>query len=553
MRKSFLFIVMLSYGMLSEAQQLKELVFDGLNPITIKEVKLEDRSLPVSLPLFSIEVNKLKVNSNDGFFTLLSDHSIHMLQETEEKFTDAYKISFILTNNGRSPVTISNIVPFGATESHYYISGKGLSDTSRSLLYQPGKEPVGVIVPHNSNDLNFTAVELGNGKTLFGLIRRDNDTIQNYLLNRTPYVLQPGKKIGFHFYAGVADGDWRMALKECFQKRMLYEVKNFNNKLYERKDLDYIRHSYTMHLMMAWEKNYYSDGAYHIKEFLEHKKNLYGGDDIFTIWPTWPVLGLDQRTQWNLMEDLPGGIAKQKELALLAHSMGAKYFISYNPWDDKDEKSSLQTMSDFIKKIDADGVVLDTRAEASDDLQSAADKAKPGVTLYSEGMATPKDMQGIISGRVHNDIYYPPLLNLNKLIKPDFAIFRVAEVNRERIRREYNLALFNGHGVEVNVMRPGRHEWIDDDYKHWGRCVRVLKENSSNFNSYDWTPLIPAITDSIYINQWRIPGKTIYTIFSLRPEGFHGKLFEVKKAASQHLVDIFNHEEIVVDENNDKQ
>ena len=75
---------MLLYGMLSEAQQLKELVFDVLNPITIKEIKLEDRSLPVSLPLFSIEVNRLKVNSNDGFFTLLSDHSIHMLQETEE-------------------------------------------------------------------------------------------------------------------------------------------------------------------------------------------------------------------------------------------------------------------------------------------------------------------------------------------------------------------------------------------------------------------------------------------------------------------------------------
>lgn len=543
MRKIFLFILLLFCGKFLEAQQLKQLIFDYPNPITIKELKTQDKTIPVSLPLFSIEVNKLKISSNDGFFNLLSDYSLHMLEEPDVNFSDGIRISFVFTNNGKAPVTISNIVPFGATENNYYISGKALSDTSRSLLYQPSKEPVGVIVPHNNNDLNFTAVELQNGKTLFGLIRRANDSIQNYLLNRTPYVLQPGKKIGFHFYADIVDGDWHVALEKCFQEKMLYEVKDFNNKLYQRKDLYYIRHSYTMHLMMAWEKSYYSDTAYHFEEFLEHKKKLYGGDDIFTIWPTWPVLGLDQRTQWNLMEDLPGGIAKQKELASLSHSLGTKYFISYNPWDDKDEKTSLQTMSDFIKKIDADGVVLDTRAEGSDALQQAADNAKRGVLLYSEGMAIPKDMEGIIAGRVHNDIYHPPLLNLNKLIKPDFVIFRVAEVNKERIRREYSLALFNGHGVEINVMRPGRQEWIDEDYKYWGRCVRILKDNSGNFNSYDWTPLISSLQDKIYINKWPGKTKTIYTIFSLLPEGFKDALFEVEKAPGHHYVDLWNHEE----------
>jgi len=528
----------------SPSQQLKEIVFDNRNPISVREMKLQDQSLPVSFPLFSIELDKQKYNSNEGLFAFFSDHSIDLLQDADVNFKDSYKLILSFTNKGKIPVTVSNIVPFGVNEKHYYISGKSLSDTSRSFLFQPGKEPVGVIVPHNNNDLNFTAVDLGNGKTLFALIRRSNDSIQNYLLNRSPYILQPGKQISFEFYADVVEGDWHTALQKCFREKMLYEVQNFNNKLYERKDLDYIRHSYTMHLMMAWEKNYYSDSSYHFKDFLEHKKNLYGGDDIFTIWPTWPVLGLDQRTQWNLMEDLPGGISKQKELASLSHSMGTKYFISYNPWDDKDEKTSLQTMSGVIKKINADGVVLDTRAEGNDALQQAADNAKPGVILYSEGMATPKDMQGIIAGRVHNDIYYPPLLNLNKLIKPDFAIFRVAEVNKERIRREYSSALFNGYGVEINVMRPGRQEWIDDDYKYWGKCVRILKENSTNFNSYEWTPLISSLTDKIYINKWPGKRKTVYTVFSLLPEGFNNALFEAELKEGDHYIDLWNHEEL---------
>jgi formylglycine-generating enzyme required for sulfatase activity len=151
-------------------------------------------------------------------------------------------------------------------------------------------------------------------------------------------------------------------------------------------------------------------------------------------------------------------------------------------------------------------------------------------------------MQGIIAGRVHNDIYYPPLLNLNKFIKPDFAIFRVAEVNKERIRREYSSALFNGYGVEINVMRPGRQEWIDDDYKYWGRCVRILKENNSNFNSYNWLPLIPSLEDKIYINKWSWKNKTVYTIFNLLPEGYNDALFEAAAKTGYHYIDLWNHE-----------
>lgn len=539
----------------SRAQQLKELVFDHSHPFSITELKTQSGIIPVSLHLFSVEINHELLNENETKFSnVQSEKDLHLLISPDEVFNDGYKAKIVFTNNGKSAITISNIIPFGKNDNYYYISGKFLADTSRSFLYQPGKEPIGVVVPHNNNDLNFTAVELGNGETLYALLVRDNDSIQNYLLNRSPYILQPGKKIGFTFYADIAGGDWHAALKKCFCEKMLYEVPDFNNKLYERKDLDYIKHSYTMHLMMAWEKNYYNanDTAFHLKEFLEDKKKLYGGDDIFTIWPTWPVLGLDQRTQWNLMEDLPGGIAKQRELASLSHAMGAKYFISYNPWDDKDEKASLQSMSDFIKRIDADGVVLDTKAEASEALQKAADNAKPGVILYSEGMAVPKDMQGIISGRVHNDIYYVPLLNLNKLIKPDFAIFRVAEVSKERIRREYNSALFNGYGVEINIMREGRPDWINEDYRYWGRCVRILKENSENFNSYNWTPLINSLQDKIYINRWPGKRKTVYTIFSLLPEGFNDALFEAEATPGYHYINLWDHENVPIKKANGK-
>jgi formylglycine-generating enzyme required for sulfatase activity len=191
--------------------------------------------------------------------------------------------------------------------------------------------------------------------------------------------------------------------------------------------------------------------------------------------------------------------------------------------------------------------VLDTKAEASKALQDAADRARPGVIMYSEGMAVPKDMQGIISGRVHNDIYHAPFVNLNKLIKPDFAIFRVAEIGRERSRREYASAFFNGYGVEINVMRQGHPEWVYDDYAYWGQLVRILKQNSSNFQSYDLQMLYPSRIDSIYVNKWPGRNKTVYTIFSLRPEGFEGPLFPVSQREGYHFVDLYHHKELKPD------
>jgi hypothetical protein len=45
---------------------------------------------------------------------------------------------------------------------------------------------------------------------------RSNDSIQNYLLNRSPYILHPGKAISFDLYADIVDGDWHVALQKCF-------------------------------------------------------------------------------------------------------------------------------------------------------------------------------------------------------------------------------------------------------------------------------------------------------------------------------------------------
>lgn len=449
------------------------------------------------------------------------------------------------TNISKDTLVLKNVVPFGRDSSNIYITGLGNHGLSRTHLFIPGRIPVNVIVPDNAWDLGFSSMSLTDSLRLYCLVRRDRTSISGGSRSRFETTLYPGGSVRYFLYASISKGDWRQSLKQVFMDRMLYDTTSFDNTLYEREDLKWIRHTYVHHLMMAWDKFYYDGSKFRLEEFLARGRKLYGGDDVVSIWPTWPALGLDQRNQFDLFRDLPGGTKQIKKLAEASRKNNTRFFVCYNPWDESTRmENHFSGLSDLIKSTSADGVILDTRGGSSRELQEAADRVRKGVIMYSEGMAVPRDMTGIVSGRVHNALYYPPMLNLNKLIKPEFAIYRVAELYKEPIQREFATSFFNGYGTEINIMSPGQPAWAEDQYKYLGRTSRILRENTLNFVSKNYNPLIDVVADSIWVNEWPLDRKTLYTLYSVRPQGYKGLLFEVKPSAGFHFVDLWYHREL---------
>lgn len=455
-----------------------------------------------------------------------------------------YKATLTFKNTSQDTVSLSNVVPLGRSKQSVYITGKGDHGLSRSHIFIPGRTPVNCILPDNAWELGYNGVMLKGNTSACALVRRDGKSLEKGSRRRFETVLYPGGSVSYSLYIDLYTGDWQQGLKKMFQERYLYDVERFDDALFQREDLKWIRHSYVMHLLMAWDKEYYTpeDGQFHLDSFLQRGKRLYGGDDGIGLWPTWPALGIDQRNQFDMFRDLPGGLPQVRKNADLVRSMGAAFFICYNPWDESTRSEShLSGLADIIKGTGADGVVLDTKGSSSVELQDAADGVKKGVVMYSEGMAVPRDMQGIVSGRVHNALYYPPMLNMNKFIKPEFAIFRVAELFKEPIRREFATSFFNGYGTELNCFAPGKPDWVDEQYGFLGRTSRILREHTYNFTSQDYTPLIPTTEDLVYANRWKAGDKTVYTIFSLIAAGYKGVLFDVPVSSEMHYVDVWHH------------
>jgi gamma-glutamyl hercynylcysteine S-oxide synthase len=542
-----------------EAQSIRSLDIANSAGIRVDgfvDSRSSHHSIPANTPLFTFTVNE-RVYSSLGFSASSSGDSIRWTSSAgfsgslsvEHGFARGWRGIVTFRNTSKDTLHLANVVPLGEEPDHVYIRASGpqtyQNRLSRSALFRPGVGPIGVVLPDNAWEMGFCDVPVKSGGGIAAIARRHDSAKAE--LRRFRALVPPGGWVKYDIYVDVHGGDWRDGLRLMFRDRWLYDLDTFDNTLFERSDLMWIRKCYLMVLQFAWDHEYLeaTGGARPFDTFLTGRDGALGGYEAYMNWPTWPRLGIDQRNQWDLYRDLPGGIKELQRQVAFAHTHGTKYFIAYNPWDESTRhEDHIAGMVDLLKSLDADGVVLDTWGQSSKDFQAAVDRLKPGIVLYSEGMAIPRDMPGIVAGRVHDAITMPPPLNLNKLIKPEFAIFRVAQFADGRIHRETAVAFFNGYGTELNVMRPGRPDWIDEEMAYLGRTTKILRENSTAFLSRNWVPLLSTTLDSVWVNAWPSAGKTLYTVYNLRPEGVSGPLFEVAPSRTKHFIDLWHHEEI---------
>jgi gamma-glutamyl hercynylcysteine S-oxide synthase len=550
--KKLLLLVSVFLFTITFSQNLDNITINNTEGFEINSLQITDNktgTFEIKLPLFSFHVDDSlifsdhgqKISNNEfGFFY----NKIKIEVKNIEGFDSGKKFEIKIKNISNDTLKIENVVPLCESEDHIYITSTGQWALARAKLFRPDYGAINVTLPDNAWEMGYSSVSINEQYSVCAIARRKKS--ENAKKHRYKTIVYPYGHVTYDIYLDIFNGEWQNGLKLMFQKRFLFDLENFDNTLYERADLKWIRNSYLMTLQFAWDHNYYDwqKNEYIINRFLKNPK-YFGWYDIFGIWPTWPRLGVDERNQWDLYKDLPGGLDKMKEIVSEAAKNKTKFFIAFNPWDKSTRtENPYSGMASLINAIDADGVVLDTRGSSSKKLQDATDRVKSGVIMYSEGMAIPKDMPGIISGRVHDAIFLQPLLNLNKLIKPDFAIFRVCQLSQGRIHRETAISFFNGYGTEINTFAPGRPDWMDEEYEFLGKTIKILRENTSVFNSYGFTPLISSEKDSIWINNWPGKDKVLYTILSFDYKGYQGPLFKVNIFENSHFVSIWNHEEI---------
>ncbi len=551
-------ILLLFPGLLNFFLSGQELSYSDKHGLMLKSIDIpaEGRVRLPEVPLFSFMMNGKKYVSAGIPVSMIAGQTLLVFEHgIIAGFRISGRMSAVIEfhNKGNDTVIIENVIPFGGDPGHTHITSAGPWSLTRAMLHRPGCGPVGVILPDNAWELGYGSFEAGKGISLCGLCRRHE--VEKGKKHRYETHLYPGGKLLYRFYFDIYDGPWQNGIKKVFQEKFLYDLEQFDNTLFEREDLQWVRHAYVAGLNFSWDRDFYDRdaGRYSLPQYLEEGERLFGGYDIYAMWPTWPRLGLDERNQWDLFRELPGGLPALAKMSEELKENGTRFFVCYNPWDESSrEENHYDGIAAIIEATQADGVVLDCSGKSNERLQLVADSIREGVVMYSEGMAVPADMPGIVAGRVHDAIYYSPPLNLNKLIKPDFAIFRVLQLCEGDLKREMAISFFNGYGTEINSMGPGRPGSGKDDLRFLGKTSMLLRQNSGNFLSKDWTPLLPALADSVWVNEWPLPHKKIFTVLSLLPDGYDEALFEIQPEDERHYVSLWHHQEIESIERNGK-
>ena len=109
----------------------------------------------------------------------------------------------------------------------------------------------------------------------------------------------------------------------------------YNGAEYDRLELKWTQRNFIQPEMMAEDRYFYDPVSrkYTVDRYLDDLDRRYGGIDSVLIWPVYPNIGIDNRNQYDMHRDMPGGIAALRDMVQQFHRRGVKVFFPAMPWD----------------------------------------------------------------------------------------------------------------------------------------------------------------------------------------------------------------------------
>lgn len=366
-------------------------------------------------------------------------------------------------------------------------------------------------------------------------------------------TLKPGEVCRYELHVEAGEGGRNRALHEIYRVRGGYRVTpaSYNFDAYSAPETRWAKNVTALWMNWAWDQANMDPrtGVWRIAESMDAARKQFGGFDAYVLWPFWPRAGYDNRSQFEHYADLPGGITGLTREIERLHQRSVHVFVSYCHWSESDRDASLQAMqhsyAEFASlacRLNADGALMDLMSKTPETILGRARQCGRTLVPYNEGDPSWSDTQTNLLGRIHNDLPMPEF-NLKRYMLPHHPQLRVCEPGNSgrRMRNDFVLSFFNGHGVEINTMFPLNNPDTDSDWPILARALDILRTHRENFAAPDWQPLIPCEDPAVWVNKWPASESTIYTIRGTNPNGHRGSLLRIPQHPNTHYVDLWRY------------
>ena len=152
---------------------------------------------------------------------------------------------------------------------------------------------------------------------------------------------------------------------------------SYDGAAYDLPSLAWTQHCFACALVWLWDDVLYDHeaGRFTPDRLLDEGEREFGGYDAIVLWHAYPVIGIDERNQFDFYRDVPG----IRELVAAIQARGVRVFVDYNPWDTGTRREGVpdaEAVASVARELGADGVFLDTMKEAVPEFVAALPGAR---------------------------------------------------------------------------------------------------------------------------------------------------------------------------------
>lgn len=343
---------------------------------------------------------------------------------------------------------------------------------------------------------------------------------------------------------GAAHDAWLRALK-AWRRDTLERIK-YDGSRYDLSELKWSQRDFVQPQVMAEDRYLYdpSTGQYTVTRLLDDLNRRYGGVDSVLLWPVYPNIGVDDRNQWDLARDLPGGIAGVRAMIAEFHRHGVRVLFPTMPWDTgtrdpgvSQAKATAQLMAEF----GADGINGDTCPGLPLEYATAAQAA--GHPLVLEPELSPAH-DAMLAYNLQSWAYwaYPfvPMVSKWKWLEPRHMINVCDRWATDRTD-VLQAAFFNGVGVESweNVWGYW-NGFTDRDAEALRRISTIYRAFPTLFVSRDWSPFVPTLQYGVYASLFPEGPARLWTVVNRNPYSVGESVLPADDPAGHAYYDLWN-------------
>ncbi|SDU91408.1 Sulfatase-modifying factor enzyme 1 [Microlunatus sagamiharensis] len=320
---------------------------------------------------------------------------------------------------------------------------------------------------------------------------------------------------------------WRAVLAEW--RAGAAERQGFSTAAYDAPEGRWAQRCFSVAQVWLWDELLYdvAEGRFTPERLLADADARLGGFDGVVLWHAYPVIGIDERNQWDFYRDVPG----LPGLVDALHAAGVAVFVDYNPWDTGTRRGDDDgtELTALVRELGIDGVFLDTLKEGDPELVAALEEARPGIALESES-TLPLARLGehrLSWAQWFADSAVPGVVRTHAVERRHLQ-HHVRRWNRDHAE-ELTSAFLNGCGVMVWEVVFG--VWVGWNARDAGTLRRVLavqRACSDLLVAGEWTPLAdlhPAATRAgVSASTWSADGVTLWALANRGPTTYDGVL-----------------------------